>query len=86
MGLDLQGLNLVATPGGRIEGGATLVVADLDTVANSLGSDDNASGVAVALALTAQPAGKRHRCAIALVDLEELGQLGTRALRGNRRR
>ena len=61
------------------EAGDTLLIAQLDTVSASVGADDNASGVAVAL--EDSPAGLRGRdprVVIALVDLEELMHLGSR--------
>ena len=75
----LAGVNLLACrPGRRPAAGDTLVIAHLDTVATSPGADDNGSGVAVALELARRIRGKRTT--IALVDLEEVSLLGSRAL------
>jgi hypothetical protein len=79
---DLQGVNLLALDEGHAEpaAGDTLLVAHLDTVRNSVGADDNASGVAVALEVARQLRGRDHRVVIALVDFEELWHLGSREL------
>ena len=79
---DLQGVNLLALQNGHPEptAGDTVLIAHLDTVGNSIGADDNASGVAVALEVARQLRGRDHRVIIALVDFEELGHLGSREL------
>lgn len=75
----LAGVNLLACrPGRQPTTGDTLLLAHLDTVSTSPGADDNASGVAVALELARQIPG--DRTTIALVDLEEVSLLGSRAL------
>jgi hypothetical protein len=85
---DLQGVNLLAVPDGRAgpQAGDSLFLAHLDTVRNSTGADDNASGVAVALEVARQLRGHGHRVVIALVDLEELWHLGARELARTRPR
>ncbi len=76
----LTGTNLLAQWG---QSGPTMViVAHIDTVGTSPGADDNASGVAAALAaghLIAQ-SGASQRILIALVDLEETGHQGSKRL------
>lgn len=75
---DLGGVNLVATwPGSTPP--YTVVGAHLDTVLDSPGADDNASGVAAALELARQLA-KPTSVLIAIFDLEEVGFVGSRAL------
>ncbi len=78
----LQGVNLIAVGPGRTgpQLGDLLVVAHLDTVRQSPGADDNASGVAAALETARLLAGSEHRVTIAFVDLEEIGYLGSRHL------
>ena len=78
----IHGTNLIALPAGvtRLQAGGTLVLAHLDTVRLSPGADDNASGVAVALQIARLLGQTPNDVAIALVDLEELGQLGSRHL------
>ncbi|HJQ03033.1 MAG TPA: M28 family peptidase [Jatrophihabitans sp.] len=74
----LSGVNLVATRPGSTPP-YTVVGAHLDTVIDSPGADDNASGVAAALELArrlAEPASVM----IAIFDLEEAGFVGARAL------
>ncbi len=46
----ILGTNLIATRGARISGDTLVVIAHLDSVRNSPGADDNASGVAAILA------------------------------------
>lgn len=79
---DLEGVNLLAYDHGRTEpeAGDVILIAHLDTVRNSIGADDNASGVAVALEVARQLHGGGHRVVIALVDFEELWHLGSREL------
>lgn len=75
----LGGTNLLASRTGRQPAaGDTLLIAHLDTVSTSPGADDNASGVAAVLELARQIEG--DRTTIALVDLEEVSMLGSRAL------
>lgn len=75
---DLVGVNLVATwPGSTPP--YTVVGAHLDTVTDSPGADDNASGVAAALEL-ARRLDKPTSVLIAIFDLEEVGFVGSRAL------
>jgi hypothetical protein len=78
----LTGVNLLAELPGRAAGPRLLLVAHLDSVACSPGADDNASGVAVLLEvarlLSALP--KSPSVQLALVDHEELGKVGSRAL------
>lgn len=78
----LEGVNLLAYGRGRggPQAGDTLLIAHLDTVRSSVGADDNASGVAVALEVARQLADRDHQVVIALVDLEELMHLGAREL------
>jgi hypothetical protein len=78
----LQGVNLLAelpnpTPGPRV-----LVVAHLDSVACSPGADDNASGVAALIECARLLATRPEPAAVtlAVVDLEELGKVGSGAL------
>lgn len=78
----LVGVNMLALPRGRAgpEAGDTLLIAHLDTVRASVGADDNASGVAVALEVARRLRDREHRVVIALVDFEELLYLGAREL------
>jgi Zn-dependent M28 family amino/carboxypeptidase len=74
----LAGVNLIATRPGS--GPPYIVVgAHLDTVVDSPGADDNASGVAAALELARQLVGPTS-VMIAIFDLEEAGFVGARAL------
>lgn len=77
---NLTGVNLLAYDGADRDSraGDILLMAHLDTVRSSIGADDNASGVAVALEVARQLRGRRHNVVIALVDLEELWHLGAR--------
>jgi len=74
-----EGTNLVASRPGGPRAGDTLVLAHLDTVRCSPGADDNASGVAVVLEM-ARTLDREQPVTLALVDLEELGMIGARAL------
>lgn len=75
---DLNGVNLVATwPGSAPP--YLVVGAHLDTVVDSPGADDNASGVAAALEL-AHRLIKPSSVLLAIFDLEEVGFVGSRAL------
>jgi hypothetical protein len=80
------GINLLAELPGAPATGQVLVVAHLDTVDCSPGADDNASGVAALiecarlLATLPEPPAVR----LAVVDLEELGKLGSAALARDR--
>jgi Zn-dependent M28 family amino/carboxypeptidase len=74
----LAGTNLIATRPGSAPPYA-VVGAHLDTVVDSPGADDNASGVAAALEL-ARRLGEQAPVMIAIFDLEEVGFIGARAL------
>jgi hypothetical protein len=76
----VSGVNLLARASDSNQAGGTLLIAHLDTVRISPGADDNASGVAVALQVARLLRQGHHDVAIALVDLEELNQLGSRHL------
>ncbi|HST81541.1 MAG TPA: M28 family peptidase [Kineosporiaceae bacterium] len=78
----VQGVNLLAELPGRAPDRCVLLVAHLDSVACSPGADDNASGVAALLECARLLAGLPEPPAVklAVVDLEELGKLGSRAL------
>jgi len=76
----VRGVNLLARASDSNQASGTLLIAHLDTVRVSPGADDNASGVAVALQVARLLHQGRHDVTIALVDLEELGQLGSRHL------
>ncbi|MGE0546681.1 MAG: M28 family metallopeptidase [Kofleriaceae bacterium] len=77
------GANVVATiPATLGDNPAIIVGAHFDTVANSPGANDNASGVAVVLAVARYAQDAPCRAApvtIVLFDEEELGLLGSRA-------
>ena len=75
---NLAGVNLVATQPGSAPP-YVVVGAHLDTVADSPGADDNASGVAAALEL-ARRLSRPASVMIAIFDLEEVGFVGARAL------
>jgi hypothetical protein len=82
----LTGVNLLADLPGARSGGRVLVIAHLDSVACSPGADDNASGVAALIecarllaTLPVPPA-----VTLAVVDLEELGKVGSGALARDR--
>jgi hypothetical protein len=82
----LNGVNLLAErPGTPADTPAVLIVAHLDSVAISPGADDNASGVAALLEaarlLALLPEAPAVR--LAVVDLEELGKIGSAALARN---
>jgi len=75
----VSGVNIVATRGAPIAANTLLVIAHLDSVRNSPGADDNASGAAVVLAAAAgipSPSGRRD-VALVLVDLEEITMGGS---------
>jgi Zn-dependent M28 family amino/carboxypeptidase len=78
----LRGVNLLADLPGSATGPRVLLVAHLDSVAAGPGADDNASGVAVLLEcarlLASLPAPPRVQ--LAVVDMEELGRVGSTAL------
>ena len=82
----LDGVNLLAELPGAAPGPAVLVVAHLDTVAISPGADDNASGVAALLEVARLLATVPEPPAVqlAVVDLEELGKIGSRMLARDR--
>ncbi len=77
---DLRGVNIVAFDSDEPREGDIVLVAHLDTVRNSPGADDNASGVAVALQTARWLSGTGHRAVSVLTDLEELSLLGARQL------
>ncbi len=78
---NVRGVNVLATRPGAGDGPVVVVGAHLDTVRDSPGADDNASGVAVVLELARLLAQLPHGrpVTLALFDLEELGQLGSTA-------
>jgi hypothetical protein len=82
----LHGVNLVADLPGAPEGPRVLIVAHVDSVAAGPGADDNASGVAALLecarlvASLPEPPGLQ----LAVVDMEELGRVGSTALAADR--
>ncbi|MDJ0735359.1 MAG: M28 family peptidase [Nostocaceae cyanobacterium] len=77
-----QGVNIFASrQGTEKDAGAILLGAHYDTVANSPGADDNASGIAVVLEI-ARLLGSRptpRTLQLAFFDKEEAGLLGSRA-------
>lgn len=75
---NLTGVNMVATRPGSAPP-YVVVGAHLDTVVDSPGADDNASGVAAALEL-ARRLVQPSSVMIAIFDLEEVGFIGARAL------
>lgn len=76
----LEGVNVIATrTAARTDAPPTLLVAHLDSVRSSPGADDNASGVAVVLDV-ARRLSEQANVMIALLDLEEVGLLGSRHL------
>lgn len=81
------GINVFAQRiGTDSEAGAILLAAHYDTVANSPGADDNASGVAVVLEV-ARIFGSRptpRTLQLAFFDQEELGLRGSRAFAANK--
>ncbi|MEG4057633.1 MULTISPECIES: M28 family peptidase [unclassified Microcoleus] len=81
-----RGVNVFAERKGTdSNAGAILVAAHYDTVPNSPGADDNATGVAVVLEL-ARLLGSRatpRTLQVAFFDLEELGLLGSLAFTGS---
>ncbi|GLY29252.1 M28 family peptidase [Kineosporia sp. NBRC 101731] len=84
----LEGTNLLAhLPQHAPDAPAVLLIAHVDSVENSPGADDNASGVAAVLEcarlLATLPDPPVVR--LAFVDMEELGKMGSRALAGDRR-
>jgi hypothetical protein len=78
----LDGANVLAWKRGSSGGPALLVGAHLDTVSDSPGADDNASGVAalVELARVLAPFEFEHHLLLVAFDMEELGSFGARAL------
>ncbi len=76
----LAGANLIARLPGHPDRPTVVLGAHLDTVQDSPGADDNASGVAalleVARLLAAQP--EPPAVTLAVFDLEELGLIGAR--------
>ncbi len=82
-GESVRGVNVLAIkPGDDPSASTMLLGAHYDTVADSPGADDNASGVAVVLELARSliDVPTSHAVAIALFDLEEVGLLGSTAL------
>ncbi|MGO1541274.1 MAG: M28 family metallopeptidase [Luteimonas sp.] len=78
---DHQGLNLLAEVAGDADAPLLLLGAHADRVDEGEGAVDNASGVAVALALAERFRERPlqgHRVAVAFWDLEERGLLGAR--------
>ena len=82
----LDGVNLLAELPGAPPGRRVLIVAHLDSVAGSGGADDNASGVAALMEAARLLAGLPEPPAVvlAIVDLEELGKVGSGALARDR--
>jgi hypothetical protein len=77
----LDGANLIATRADARDGPTVLVCAHLDTVKDSPGADDNASGVATVLELARiLPTKAPVNVVLAVTDFEEIGILGSRAL------
>lgn len=74
----LSGVNLIARHPRSADGPPVLVAAHLDTVRNSPGADDNASGVAALLEIGRLLDTLEHPPAVvlAVLDLEELGLVG----------
>jgi hypothetical protein len=58
--LELEGANVVAVKDGTITGDAVVVVANYDTVQDSIGADDNTAGVVALLSLARSLAGHRE--------------------------
>lgn len=80
----VPGVNIIATRGQPITGRTLVILAHLDSVRNSPGADDNASGVAVILQAAEQiPDPDRSDLhgqgdvALVLVDLEEISLAGS---------
>lgn len=76
----LAGVNLVARHPAAPPGQQVLVGAHLDTVRDSPGADDNASGVAALLEVARLLAVRPAPVVLAVFDLEELGLVGASAL------
>jgi hypothetical protein len=84
-----QGVNVFAEkPGTDSEAGAILLAAHYDTVLNSPGADDNASGVAVLLEIARlfNSGSTPRTLQLAFFDKEEAGLLGSRAFVNNKAR
>lgn len=84
-----RGVNIFAEkPGIDSEAGAILLAAHYDTVLNSPGADDNASGVAVLLEIARlfNSASTPRTLQLAFFDKEEAGLLGSRAFVNNKAR
>ncbi|BAY82007.1 peptidase M28 [Calothrix parasitica NIES-267] len=82
----LRGINVFAEkPGTDSEAGAILLAAHYDTVLNSPGADDNASGVAVLLEIARlfNTLSTPRTLQLAFFDKEEAGLLGSRAFASN---
>ncbi len=83
----VEGVNIIATRGRPITTQTLVVLAHLDSVRNSPGADDNASGVAVILQAAEQipdpdsassaDLGSGRDVALVLVDLEEISLAGS---------
>ncbi|MEM7712811.1 MAG: M28 family peptidase [Cyanobacteria bacterium P01_A01_bin.68] len=81
-----SGINVFAEkPGTSSEAGAILLAAHYDTVLNSPGADDNASGVAVLLEIARlfNSVSTPRTLQLAFFDKEEAGLLGSRAFASN---
>lgn len=81
-----QGINIIAErPGNNPEAGVILLAAHYDTVPNSPGADDNASGVAVVLEIARLLTQKNTPRSLKIVffDQEEVGLLGSFAFTKN---
>ena len=78
----LKGVNVLARREGPGGGGALLVLAHIDSVKDSPGADDNASGVAALLEVATLLQGEDlpGPVVLAAVDLEETGHQGSREL------
>ncbi len=75
-----SGINIIAEqPGSNSKAGTILIAAHYDTVANSPGADDNASGIAVVLEVARlfSSISTPHPLKIVFFDQEELGLLGS---------
>ncbi|MEM6401768.1 MAG: M20/M25/M40 family metallo-hydrolase [Cyanobacteria bacterium P01_D01_bin.116] len=82
-----RGINVFAEkPGTDNEAGAILLAAHYDTVLNSPGADDNATGVAVLLEIARlfNSASTPRTLQLAFFDKEEAGLLGSRAFANNK--
>jgi hypothetical protein len=78
----LEGANVVALKRGSVGGRAFLVGAHFDSMRDTPGADDNASGVAALLELARilAPVRTREDLVVAAFDMEEVGFFGSQAL------